>query len=39
VSDHLKEGQEIVVKVLKIDDRGKVSLSMKEVTDAEKASV
>ncbi|MGV3593184.1 MAG: polyribonucleotide nucleotidyltransferase [Gammaproteobacteria bacterium] len=39
VTDHLKEGQEIVVKVLKIDDRGKISLSMKEVTDAEKASV
>ncbi|HEY0961371.1 MAG TPA: polyribonucleotide nucleotidyltransferase [Pseudomonadales bacterium] len=39
VTDHLKEGQEIVVKVLKIDDRGKISLSMKEVTDAERASV
>ncbi|MEY4641741.1 MAG: Polyribonucleotide nucleotidyltransferase [Pseudomonadota bacterium] len=39
VNDHLKEGQEIVVKVLKIDDRGKISLSMKEVTDAERASV
>jgi polyribonucleotide nucleotidyltransferase len=39
VTDHLKEGQEIIVKVLKIDDRGKISLSMKEVTDAERASV
>jgi polyribonucleotide nucleotidyltransferase len=39
VGDHLKEGQEIVVKVLKIDDRGKISLSMKEVTDVERASV
>jgi polyribonucleotide nucleotidyltransferase len=39
VGDHLKEGQEIYVKVLKIDDRGKVSLSMKEVTDADKAMV
>ena len=39
VSDHLSEGQEIVVKVLKVDDRGKISLSMKEVTEEEKASV
>ncbi len=39
VTDHLKEGQEIIVKVLKIDDRGKISLSMKEVTDADRASV
>jgi polyribonucleotide nucleotidyltransferase len=39
VGDHLKEGQEIFVKVLKIDDRGKVSLSMKEVTDSDKAMV
>ena len=39
VSDHLKEGQEVYVKVLKIDDRGKISLSMKEVTDSDKASV
>ncbi len=39
VGDHLKEGQEVYVKVLKIDDRGKVSLSMKEVTDADKAMV
>jgi polyribonucleotide nucleotidyltransferase len=36
VTDHLSEGQEIMVKVLKIDDRGKISLSMKEVTDEEK---
>jgi polyribonucleotide nucleotidyltransferase len=39
VSSHLTEGQEIVVKVLKIDDRGKISLSMKEVTDEERASI
>ncbi|HWK52825.1 MAG TPA: polyribonucleotide nucleotidyltransferase, partial [Hyphomicrobiales bacterium] len=37
VTDHLKEGQEIFVKVLKIDDRGKISLSMKEVTEDDKA--
>ncbi|MDR2213471.1 MAG: polyribonucleotide nucleotidyltransferase [Pseudomonadales bacterium] len=39
VTDYLKEGQEIFVKVLKIDDRGKISLSMKEVTEEDKASV
>jgi polyribonucleotide nucleotidyltransferase len=39
VGDYLKEGQEVYVKVLKIDDRGKVSLSMKEVTEEDKASV
>jgi polyribonucleotide nucleotidyltransferase len=37
VTDYLKEGQEIFVKVLKIDDRGKISLSMKEVTEDDKA--
>jgi polyribonucleotide nucleotidyltransferase len=39
VTDHLQEGQEVYVKVLKIDDRGKVSLSMKEVTDSDKESL
>jgi polyribonucleotide nucleotidyltransferase len=38
VTSYLSEGQEIFVKVLKIDDRGKISLSMKEVTDEERAS-
>jgi polyribonucleotide nucleotidyltransferase len=37
VTDHLSEGQEIFVKVLKIDDRGKISLSMKDVTEEDKA--
>ncbi|MES2625864.1 MAG: S1 RNA-binding domain-containing protein, partial [Pseudomonadota bacterium] len=37
VTDHLSEGQDILVKVLKIDDRGKISLSMKEVTEQDKA--
>lgn len=37
VTDHLSEGQEILVKVLKIDDRGKISLSMKDITEEEKA--
>ena len=39
VSDFLKERQEVVVKVLKIDDRGKISLTMKDVTDEDRASV
>jgi polyribonucleotide nucleotidyltransferase len=38
VQSYLSEGQEIFVKVLKIDDRGKISLSMKEVTEEDKAS-
>jgi polyribonucleotide nucleotidyltransferase len=37
VTSYLSEGQEIFVKVLKIDDRGKISLSMKEVTEDDKA--
>jgi polyribonucleotide nucleotidyltransferase len=36
VTDHLSEGQEILARVLKIDDRGKISLSMKEVTEQDK---
>jgi len=39
VHDFLKEKQEVVVKVLKIDDRGKISLTMKDVTDEDKDSV
>lgn len=36
VTDHLTEGEEILVKVLKVDDRGKISLSMKDITEEEK---
>jgi polyribonucleotide nucleotidyltransferase len=39
VSDKLAAGQEIVVKVLDVDARGRIKLSMKEVTEDEKASV
>jgi len=39
VTDHLSEKQEIYVKVLKVDDRGKVSLTMKDVTEEDIASV
>jgi polyribonucleotide nucleotidyltransferase len=34
----LTEGQEVVVKVLEVDQRGRVKLSMKEVTEEELAS-
>ncbi len=36
VSDYLEEGQEVVVKVLDLDARGRIKLSMKEVTEEEK---
>jgi polyribonucleotide nucleotidyltransferase len=38
VTDFLTEKEEILVKVLKVDDRGKISLSMKDVTDEDKAN-
>ncbi len=34
VSDYLKEGQEVRVKVLDVDQRGRIKLSMKEVDEA-----
>ena len=34
VADHLKEGQHVRVKVLDVDDRGRVRLSMKALLDA-----
>ena len=37
VSDHLKEGQNIRVKVLEADDKGRLRLSMKAVTAEEQA--
>lgn len=39
VSDYLKEGQEIIVKVLDVDARGRIKLSIKEVTEEDKASL
>mgnify|MGYP000503881210 CR=1 FL=1 len=39
VSDFLKEGQEVVVKVLDVDARGRIKLSMKDVTEEEKAAI
>ncbi|SBS27904.1 Polyribonucleotide nucleotidyltransferase [Marinomonas spartinae] len=37
VSDFLSEGQDVVVKVLDVDARGRIKLSMKDVTEEEKA--
>ncbi len=39
VKEYLKEGQEVVVKVIDIDNRNRVKLSIKEVTDEERASL
>ena len=39
VADKISEGDEVVVKVLDVDNRGRVKLSMKEVTDEEKANL
>ena len=38
VADHLKEGQVVRVKVLEVDERGKMKLSMKAVAAEEAAS-
>ncbi|WP_075879530.1 polyribonucleotide nucleotidyltransferase [Vreelandella massiliensis] len=38
VRDYLNEGDEVVVKVLDIDNRNRVKLSMKEITEEEKAA-
>jgi polyribonucleotide nucleotidyltransferase len=38
VSDHLKEGQSVKVKVLEADDKGRVRLSMKAVGQPEQAA-
>ena len=39
VTDKIKEGEEVVVKVLDVDARGRVKLSMKEVTDEDRAKL
>jgi len=38
VSDFLEEGQEVLVKVLDVDARGRIKLSMKDVSEEEKAA-
>ena len=37
ISEYLEEGQDVVVKVLDLDARGRIKLSIKEITDEEKA--
>ncbi len=39
IEPHLTIGQEVIVKVLKIDDKGRVNLTIKGVTDEEKAQL
>lgn len=39
IEPHLQIGQEVIVKVIKIDDKGRVNLTIKGVSDEEKASV
>ncbi|MBQ7793456.1 MAG: S1 RNA-binding domain-containing protein [Clostridia bacterium] len=36
IADHLKEGDEVKVKVVKIDDDGKISLSIKQALEPKK---
>jgi polyribonucleotide nucleotidyltransferase len=36
VRSHLKEGQKVRVKCIRVDNNGKISLSMKEVEAGEK---
>jgi polyribonucleotide nucleotidyltransferase len=38
VADHLKEGQQVKVKVLEADEKGRLRLSMKAVSEAEAAA-
>lgn len=38
VTDELSEGDVVVVKILDVDNRGRVKLSIREVTDEERAS-
>jgi polyribonucleotide nucleotidyltransferase len=38
VADHLKEGQQVKVKVLEADEKGRVRLSMKAVAEQEKSA-
>ncbi|MCY4357466.1 MAG: polyribonucleotide nucleotidyltransferase [Gammaproteobacteria bacterium] len=37
VGDYLKEGQEVLVKCLDMDARGRIKLSMKEISESERA--
>ena len=37
IEPHLTIGQEVIVKVIKIDDKGRVNLTIKGVSEEEKA--
>jgi polyribonucleotide nucleotidyltransferase len=39
ISQYLQEGQDVVVKVMDLDARGRIKLSIKEVTDEERTSM
>ena len=39
IEPHVKIGDEVIVKVIKIDDKGRVNLTMKGVTEEEKAQL
>ena len=39
IEGHLSVGDEVIVKVMKIDDKGRVNLTIKGVSEEEKASV
>jgi len=39
IEPHLNVGQDVIVKVLKIDEKGRVNLTIKGVSDDEKASI
>ena len=39
IEPHLQIGQEVIVKVIKIDDKGRVNLTIKGVSDEDKAKV
>ena len=38
VSEHLKEGEDVIVKCTDLDARGRIKLSIKEITEEERAS-
>ena len=38
VNEYLEEGQDVLVKCLDLDARGRIKLSMKEITEEERAS-
>jgi len=39
IEPHLSIGQQVIVKVIKIDDKGRVNLTIKGVSDADKANL